>query len=465
MSLHLYNTLSREKEPFTPIDPAQVKLYTCGPTVYNYAHIGNLRSFLSYDLLRRVLELRGYNVRHVMNITDVDDKTIRDSQAEGRALREFTDFYLQAFLEDLSNMRIIPAHDCPRATDAVEPMLALVAQLIDSGHAYQADDGSVYFSVGNFPGYGRLARLDMAKLKPGKRVVADEYTKEDVHDFALWKAWSEKDGPVSWPSPYGKGRPGWHLECSVLALQNLGEQIDIHMGGVDLIFPHHENEIAQSEAATGKTFARYWLHNEHLQIEGKKMSKSLGNFWTLRDLEKKGISPRALRYNFLSTHYRQKQNLTMAGLEGASSALATLDGFIRGLTHAGPGDARAEILAQIAAGRHAIGQALDDDINTPKALGVLFQLVRSLKQAQLRASEVGAVRALLDEADAVFGILEDTPMREPEPEVVALASKRQQARQSKDWAEADALRDAIATRGWRVEDGKDGFQLVPLDAT
>ncbi len=463
MGLVLYNTATRSKEPFEALEPPKVRLYTCGPTVYNYAHIGNLRAFLAYDLVRRVLELRGYDVQHVMNITDVDDKTIRDSQAANRSLKEHTDFYLEAFLEDMRSMNILLAHERPRATEAVPAMLAMIDDLLASEHAYRADDGSVYFSVKSQPGYGALAQLDLEQLQVGERVAADEYEKDDVRDFALWKAWSEKDGPVKWPSPHGEGRPGWHLECSVLAIAALGPELDIHMGGVDLIFPHHVNEIAQSEAATGKRFARFWLHNEHLLVDGRKMSKSLGNFYTLRDLVAKGISGRALRYNYLGTHYRQKQNLTLAGLKGASSALSTLDDFVAGLDAAGEGAPRDAVLAEIAAATAALDAAFDDDINTPKALGVLFATVRSLKKVALRGSEVAAVQAFLDHADAVLGILDadpDVPQEAP-PDVRALADQRVAARASRNWALADQLRDQISAAGWTVEDGKGGYRLVP----
>ena len=287
----LFNTLTRRKEPFTPLEIGKVKMYTCGPTVYDYAHIGNFRAFLFEDLLKRWLLLQGFKVTHVMNLTDVDDKTIRGSQKQGLPLRQFTDFYIKAFFEDIKTLNILAADVYPRATDRIPEMVALIKTLMDKGYAYRGEDGSIYYCISKFPDYGKLSKLKTAELKAGARVSQDEYAKEEAQDFALWKAWTPEDGDVFWETELGKGRPGWHIECSAMSMKYLGETFDIHCGGVDNIFPHHENEIAQSEAASGKKFVNYWLHNEHLQVEGKKMSKSLGNYYTLRDLLAKQCDP------------------------------------------------------------------------------------------------------------------------------------------------------------------------------
>ena len=299
------NTENRRKEEFKELNEGQVTMYTCGPTVYNFAHIGNFRAILTYDLCKRWLVSRGYKVKHVMNITDVDDKTIRDSRKEGTALRDFTERYAKCFFEDCRELRVMPPDVTPRATDHIKEMLELVQILMDKGIAYQGEDGSVYFSIEKYEPYGKLSHLKERELKVGARVQSDEYDKESVSDFALWKAWVPQDGDVKWDSTWGPGRPGWHLECSVMARKYLGDTIDLHMGGEDLIFPHHENEIAQSEAATGKTFVRYWVHNGYLMVEGRKMSKSAGNFYTLRDIFKKGYTGREVRLLLLSTYYRQ----------------------------------------------------------------------------------------------------------------------------------------------------------------
>jgi len=330
MALQFFNTLTRRKEDFVPLDPEgkKVGLYTCGPTVYNYAHIGNLRAFTFEDLLRRYLEYKGFQVKHVMNITDVEDKIIRTVRESGKSLREVTDFYTQEFFRDLDTLNIQRPHVVPRATETIADMIKLIETLVASKHAYVAEDRCVYFSIKSFKDYGKLAHLDLENLQSGARVAQDEYDKEHAADFALWKAWDEDDGTVKWPSPWGDGRPGWHIECSVMSMKHLGETFDIHCGGEDLIFPHHEDEIAQSEAATGKPFVRYWLHNAHLLVDGKKMSKSLGNFYTLRDLLAKGWTGREVRYALISAHYREQLNFTFDGLQAARSALQRIDEFL-----------------------------------------------------------------------------------------------------------------------------------------
>ncbi len=330
MALQFFNTLSRRKEDFVPLDPAgkYVSLYTCGPTVYNFAHIGNFRTYVFEDLLRRYLEYKGFVVQHVMNITDVEDKIIEAVKREKSPLTDLTARYTKTFFEDRDVLNIRPAHQYPRATDHMAEMFRMIEVLLAKGIAYRSEDGSIYYSIEKFPEYGRLAHIHVDELKPGERVKHDEYEKETVADFALWKAWDEADGEVKWDSPWGPGRPGWHLECSAMSIKYLGEQIDVHCGGVDNIFPHHQNEIAQSEPCTGKQFVKYWLHSAHLQVEGRKMSKSLGNFYTLRDLLAKGWTGREIRYALISTHYREHVNFTFDGLQAARSALQRMDEFL-----------------------------------------------------------------------------------------------------------------------------------------
>ena len=324
-TFHLHNTLTRSLDPFEPLVPGTARLYTCGPTVYNFAHIGNFRAYVFEDLLRRWLACKGFKVTQVMNLTDVDDKTIRDSRAAGLPLRDFTARYKQAFFDDIKTLGIQPAERYPAATDHIPEMIDLIQRLFDRGIAYQAPDKSVYFSIDKWPSYGKLARLDRSGMRSGVRISNDEYEKENVADFALWKAWDERDGDVSWPSPWGPGRPGWHIECSAMSMKYLGPSFDLHTGGVDNIFPHHEDEIAQAEAATGQPFATYWMHCAHLMVEGKKMSKSAGNFYTLRDILSRGYTGREVRYLLLSTHYRAALNFTFAGLDAARTALRRLD--------------------------------------------------------------------------------------------------------------------------------------------
>jgi len=468
-ALTLYDTLTRQKQSLGPPEAAgELKLYTCGPTVYNVVHIGNLRAFVFYDLLRRSLRWLGYRVRHVMNITDVDDKTIRGARAEGVSLREFTERYTALFLEDMAALRILPADALPRATDAIDGMVAMVEGLLANGLAYRSDDGSVYFKITAFPGYGKLSHLDERTLRAGAggRVAADEYEKEDVQDFALWKAWTPDDGDVYWETSLGKGRPGWHLECSALAREHLGESIDIHAGGVDLVFPHHENEIAQSEGASGKTFSRFWAHNEHLMVGGQKMSKSLGNFYTFRDLQRiAGASGREVRYALLTAHYRKQLNLQVTyegegearrparfdSLDAAREALRRLDEFRRSLTGRGGAPAPEAARALLRATREEVAAAIADDLNAPQALGRLFELVKEVNKLPAFDDAFGAeVQAFLDDIDQVLGFLA--------PDEVGLSPEEQglfdgwvAARAAKDWSQADALRARLAERGIQVQ--------------
>ncbi|HVE15374.1 MAG TPA: cysteine--tRNA ligase [Chthoniobacterales bacterium] len=465
MGISYFNSLTRQVEPFVPLDTAgkTVSIYTCGPTVYNYAHIGNFRAYVFEDLLQRHLEFRGYTVDRVMNLTDVDDKTIRGCHAAGLPLAEFTQPFKDAFFQDLEALRIKPADHFPAATEAVHiaRMIEMIATLIERGHAYQADDGSVYFRINSFPAYGRLAHLNLEELRPSGRVNSDEYEKENIADFALWKAWSEADGDVVWESPWGRGRPGWHIECSAMATGILGPQIDIHCGGEDNIFPHHEAEIAQSECVTGHSFVKLWMHCKHLLVENQKMSKSAGNFYTLRDLLGKGHTGREVRYALLSVKYREPLNFTFEGLDAARSALARFDEWSRRLQDAaGPA---AEPLPEDLK-TEAFGAALDDDLNASAALGALFELIRETnKRLDAGTLTPGQARSLLAWRDEVNSILRFESEAVVIPaEVEALLAQRAEARASKDWAGSDRLRDEIAALGWTVKDTKEGQKLSKI---
>lgn len=460
MPIRFFNTLSRAEEEFRPLDPAgkRVTLYCCGPTVYNYAHIGNFRTFVFEDLLRRHLESRGYEVRHVMNITDVEDKIIRTIGETGEELAAFTGRFEKAFLDDLAVLGCLVPAVTPRATEHIPEMIALIRTLEQKGVAYRAPDNSVYFSIEKFPAYGRLAHLDLTQLKPGARVSQDEHSREAYGDFALWKAWTERDGKVAWDSPWGRGRPGWHIECSCMSMRHLGETLDIHCGGEDLVFPHHEDEIAQSEGATGKPFVRYWLHSAHLLVDGKKMSKSEGNFFTLRDLVAKGYTGREIRYALLSAHYRLPLNFTMEGLEGARQALRRVDAWVERL--------REKTGAVVASGSGTLAEnfakALDSDLNISDALGCLFEALRDtnrrLDEGKLNASE--AAETLRDwlAVERVLGLPATVGDAAP-ADVVALAEERKAARAAKDWKRSDLLRDEIQKKGWAVKDGPGGYKL------
>ncbi|MBU0715415.1 MAG: cysteine--tRNA ligase, partial [Verrucomicrobia bacterium] len=486
MSLRIYNTLSRQTEEFVPLQAPQVRLYTCGPTVYDFAHIGNFRAYVFEDLLRRTLRFRGFQVIQVMNLTDVDDKTIHGAQAAKVALGDYTRQYTDAFFEDLRALTIEPAEHYPAATAHIPEMIALINTLFQKGYAYRSEDGSVYFSIAKFKDYGKLAHLDLAGLKPGARIAQDEYQKENAADFALWKAWQSEDGDVAWDSPWGRGRPGWHIECSAMSMKYLGASFDLHTGGVDNIFPHHEDEIAQSEAATGRPFVKYWMHCAHLVVDGRKMSKSLGNFFTLRDILQRGYSGREIRYALMAVHYRQALNFTFEVLDAARSALARLDEFAErmqaqsdqrvttsaqsakwplsamgadvGGQQAADADLQLEIenhKSQIANGLAphlaAFTRALDDDLNISLALAALFDFVHAgnkrLDEGTLSPAE--AVQALdtLALIDRVLGVHIGNASSPPAA-VVHLAQARLEARRRKDWSEADRLRREVETQGW-----------------
>ena len=467
MPVRFFNTYSRQLEEFKPIDAdgRTVKMYTCGPTVYDHAHIGNYRAYLFEDLLQRHLELRGYRVQRVMNITDVDDKTIRGCQKAGVALAEFTGPFKQAFFSDLDTLRIKLAESFPEATDAhhIATMIEMIRTLIERDLAYQAEDKSVYFRIKNFPNYGKLAHFNLDELQSTGRVKNDEYEKESVGDFALWKAWDEADGAVRWPSPWGKGRPGCHIECSAMATQILGEQLDIHCGGVDNIFPHHEAEIAQTEGCTGRQFVRYWLHCAHLLVDGQKMSKSLGNFHTLRDALAKGCSGREVRYALMRVHYRAQLNFTWEGMEEARTALGRIDDWVARLRLKAQEENVQPSMSNIQRPTEEFEQTLDDDLNISGALGFLFETIREtnrgLDQGTLAGTEARAWLEWWERIDGVLRLAREGTQEIP-AEVAAVAEGRAQARLAREWQKSDELRDQLAALGWEVRDTKDGQKLT-----
>jgi cysteinyl-tRNA synthetase len=456
MALALYDTLRRERVTFEPLEPGRARMYTCGPTVHDFAHIGNLRTFLFEDLLRRVLEARGFDVTQVMNLTDVDDKIIQKANAAGETIAEFTRRYTEAFFEDLDTLSVERAEHYPTATGHIDAMVELVKRLEAAGHTYRTEDGSIWFRIASFPEYGKLSRIDLSGMRDGARVESDEYDKEDPKDFALWKA--AKPGEEAWDTELGRGRPGWHIECSAMSMAYLGESFDIHTGGVDNIFPHHENEIAQSEAATGRPFARLWLHAEHLIVDGQKMAKSLGNFFTLRDLLERGYRPRAIRYLLLSVHYRQQLNFTFAGLDQAAASIERLSDFVRRVEELPPGEAPdADLAERSLRAREAFDEALDDDLNTSRALAAVFEWVRDANRAmdegRASAADRPALETVLEAFDAVYDVLTPDPDEiRLEQGVRDLIDEREAARRERDWGRADALRGRLEELGILVED-------------
>jgi cysteinyl-tRNA synthetase len=461
--MKVFNTLTHHIEELVPLEGRRIRLYTCGPTVYNFAHIGNFRAYVFEDLLRRALKHFGFEVTQVMNLTDVDDKTIAGAIKAGQSLDAYTRPYKDAFFSDLKALNIEPVEHYPAATDHIPEMIELIRILLAKGHAYRSDDGSVYFSVSSFPAYGKLAHLDMAGLRPGARVTHDEYEKENVADFALWKAWDEKDGEVAWDSPWGRGRPGWHIECSAMSTKYLGESFDLHTGGVDNIFPHHEDEIAQSEAASGKPFVRYWMHCAHLVVDGRKMSKSLGNFHTLRDVLNKGYTGRETRFVLIAGHYRQSLNFSFDALGAARSALQRLDEFQERLGEPAGGRTSTVVLPGWAeTARQKFDAALEDDLNIAESLGALFDMVHAGNKAMdaglLGKEQAGAVRDLMGRFDRVLGFLEK-PQESAPDEALRLLEQRQAARLSKNWPEADRVRQELAVMGWVIQDTPQGPKL------
>ncbi len=462
--LKIYNTLTRKKEVFTPINKQEVKLYTCGPTVYDYAHIGNFRSYIFEDILRRYLEYLNYKVKHVMNITDVDDKTIKNSIVHNTSLNNYTKKYKLSFFEDLETLNIKKAHILPEATKHIKEIVKTINILLKKGFAYKGKDGSIYYSVSKFKNYAKLANLDMKGLKAGARITHDEYEKESLSDFALWKAWDSSDKNVFWKTELGKGRPGWHIECSVMSAKYLGETFDLHCGGVDLIFPHHTNEIAQSEAATGKKFVNYWMHCEHLLVENKKMSKSLGNFYTLRDLIKKGYSGKEIRYLLLSSHYKQQLNFTFKALDAARNTLQRLQDFIDKVKTANGTDSNIKsILTKVKKGFES---AMDDDLNTPIALSEIFNFIRTINtlisQNKIGKENKKEIISLMEKFDKILGIIDFKEKTIPE-NIKQLIEKRETARKEKDWKTADKLRDKLKEKGILLEDTRQGIKWKQIN--
>ncbi len=458
MALRIYNTLTRKKEVFRPAAD-MVGYYTCGPTVYDYAHIGNFRAYVSQDLLKRYLLYKGYKVKHVMNLTDVDDKTIKGARERGISLGEYTLLYTKAFFEDLQRLNIMPADVYPKATEHIKEMVELIQALMKKGVAYRGEDGSIYYSISKFRPYGKLAGIRKGDLKPGARVKHDTYTKESISDFALWKAWDEEDGEVFWETPIGKGRPGWHIECSAMSMKYLGRLFDIHAGGIDLVFPHHQNEIAQSEGVTGKPFVKYWVHNSHLIVEGRKMSKSLGNFYALRDLREH--DPMAIRLALLSTHYRAQLDFSRDGVIQAGESLNRLREIIRNVKQADSKEIFERAGRLVEKAKKGFEDAMDDDLNIAEALaaisGFAGEVNRLISQGRLDKKSAHIVEKAMLDFDRVLGLklgeAEEWHSAEQAPEWLAeRIALRERHRREKNYKEADRIRAEIAAQGIIIED-------------
>lgn len=467
--MKLYNTLSRQKEEIIPLQKGVIRMYTCGPTVYDFAHIGNFRTYVFEDLLHRTLEFFGFQVEQVMNLTDIDDKTLKGAMAKKIPLREYTDPYIDAFFADIKTLRIKKAAHYPRATDYIPQMVEIIQGLLKKGAAYQSKDGSVYFSIRHFPCYGKLSHLKLNELKEGASeadgIIQDEYDKDNASDFVLWKSYDPtRDGGIFWESSLGKGRPGWHIECSAMAMDLLGKTIDIHCGGVDNIFPHHENEIAQSECYSGKPFVKHWVHVEHLLVDHKKMSKSLGNFYTLRDLLKKGYSPEEIRYMLLQTHYRVQLNFTFQELDAVRSALTRIQDFARRLHEIASSTIYGKVEKILLKAKENFTSALRDDMNISLALSSIFDLVREgntlCDQQEIGKKEAGEILHLLETFDQVLQVLPLKPQEIAVPkEIEEALHKREQARKEKNWKLADELRDFIYAQGYFIEDTPSGLRV------
>jgi len=461
--LKLHNTLTGADEAFRTLEEGVVRLYTCGPTVYDYAHIGNFRTFVFQDLLRRYLVFRGFRVIHVMNITDVDDRIIQNARGQGMSLKDYTEKYTEAFFEDSRTLRIELPELMPRATAHIPEMVVLIKRLEAKGYTYRKD-GSIYFSISRFRDYGKLSKADFSGIQPGARVDTDKYDKENARDFALWKA--PKEGEDFWETEIGPGRPGWHIECSAMSMKYLGETFDIHCGGADLVFPHHENEIAQSEAATGKPFVHYWLHPEFLIVEGEKMSKSLGNQFTLRDLLAKGPAPEAIRYLLLSVHYRRQLNFTWDGLRQAEASLQRLEDFVVRMSEIADSSAPgAEFAAEVSGARQRFAEAMDDDLNTSAALAVVYDFVRwanqKVEQGQVAGGDARAAVDFLRELDKVFAVLRDRTGL-VDADILEMIEQRTAARKRRDFAESDRIRDYLLEKGIQLEDTRDSTRWKRL---
>ena len=462
MALRLYNTLTQEVQPFAPLSDNTVRMYTCGPTVYDFAHIGNFRTFVFYDLLRRWLRASGFQLNHVMNITDVDDKIIRNAVAQNKTLDEYTAIYTKAFLDDCATLRLEQPERLVRATEHIKEMADAIHRLEEGGYTYRSD-GSVYFRISKFKDYGKLSHNDFSGMVAGARVDVDNYDKADARDFALWKA--AKPGEPAWDTEAGHGRPGWHIECSVMAIEYLGATLDLHAGGIDLIFPHHENEIAQSEALTGKQFARFWVHSEFLLVEGQKMSKSLGNFYTLRDIFARGITPEAVRYLLASVPYRKALNFTFDGLSSAKTAIERLRNFKFRLDTAKlPEGTNAKIADQSSAALAGFRAAMNDDLNTAEALAFVFEFLREANTAldanEFQAGNLAGANALLDQFDAVFEVLKPSAPAGgmSDADIEELVAERTAAKKARNFARSDEIRAQLLEAGIVIEDTKDGVR-------
>jgi cysteinyl-tRNA synthetase len=469
--IRFHNTLGGKIEAFTPLKTDEVRMYTCGPTVYDYAHIGNFRTFVFQDILRRFLKLRGFQMNHVMNLTDVDDRIIANSAAAGVSIREYTEKFAQAFFDDCEALSIEAPEHWIRATDHIDDMVKLIGRLQEKTYTYPSE-GSIYYRIAKFPHYGQLSNIDVAGIQAGARVDVDRYEKESARDFALWKA--PKPDEHFWETPIGRGRPGWHIECSAMAMKYLGETLDIHTGGIDLAFPHHENEIAQSEGATGKPFVRYWMHAEHLLVEGEKMSKSLGNFYTLRDLFGKGYKPSALRFALASVPYRKQLNFTFDGLQQAASSVERLRNFAARLSQGKfPTGKQKGMAVRVAEAAEEFDAGLSDDLNTARALAAAFDLLRetniAMDKGDFRQGDVAAAQQFLANFDRIFAVMNDNDAEKlralgfgaadsgpGDTEIEKLVADRQAARQRRDFAASDRIRKELADRGILIEDSRDG---------
>jgi len=461
MPLKLFNTLTRKKELFKPIKDKEVRMYSCGPTVYDFAHIGNFRAYMCSDVLKRYLKYSGYKVNHVMNITDVDDKTIKGANTEGISLKEYTQKYEKSFFEDLETLNIDKADVFPKATEHIKEMADIIKKLIKNKIAYKSEEGSVYYDISKFKDYGKLSHTKIKDLKEGARIKQDSYEKDEAKDFALWKAYSKEDGNIFWKTEIGKGRPGWHIECSAMSMKYLGEHFDIHSGGIDLVFPHHENEIAQSEAFSGKKFVNYWFHNEHLLVNGKKMSKSLGNFFTLRELLNKNYNSLAIRYLLLSANYRVQLNFTEEAVKSSENAVQRLNDFMIKLKEIKSENENKKIPALIGRTKKDFEKSMDDDLNISSALAVIFNFVKEINTFMMenkigKKNSQSAIK-LMNDFNKALGVLEEREEK-LSSEIKKLVDEREKARNEKDFATADKLREELKQKGIILEDTKDGVR-------
>ena len=459
MPLQFYNSLKREKEIFQPIVKGKVGLYTCGPTVYDYAHIGNFRTFIFEDLLKRWLLHLRYDVKHVMNITDVDDKTIKKAKQMKVSLSRITDKYTQYFMEDLTWLKMIPADIYPTATESIPKMISMIERLLEKGFAYCEDDGSVYFNISSFPNYGKLTQINISAQRTGDRVMEDEYDKDAPQDFALWKGWKEEDGEVVWDAPWGRGRPGWHIECSAMSSESLGDHFDIHCGGVDNMFPHHENEIAQSQCATDQPFVNFWLHSEFLMLDGGKMSKSLGNFYRISALKELGFTAESIRYQLLAGHYRSKIIFSIDKKHEGDKVVQRLSDFYNRLQKMNANESSTGSMPEAYS---KFRDRMNDDLDSPQALAVFFDWMKTVNgkidKNVITDSELGEAWEFLVAFDSVFGFIRNQDFEIPD-KINLLLNKRQKARDEENWVESDLIREHLKEKGWIIEDTPDGQYL------